>query len=971
MRRVLPLVICVLFLTPAFAQAQQKRPLDHDAYDSWNSIQGRAVSDDGRWVLYSHDPQEGDSELHVRDLRSNVDHVVPRGETAQFADNGRFVVFLIKPELALVREAQQEDGGRDSVPNDTLGILTLATGDVFKVERVKSFELPEDEGGWVAFLFEEEQAEADSSESGNEERPAAGPSGRAGGRPRGGRRGGGGNGDEKQDGTVLVLRELSSGTELRYEMALEYVFAKNGRHLAYTASSKDSTADGAFLVNVGDENVATMLSGSGDYKAPVFDEDGEQVAFLSNRDDYSAEQPSFTLYHYRAGSNAAVGVATEGTSGLPQGWWVSDNGDLSFSDSGERLFFGTAPRPEPEPEEETPEWENVEVDVWNWRDPLLQPNQLVERQSELDRTYQAVVHVADGSVVQLANIEIPTVDVGSKGDADIAVASTNMPYRQRISWDSPGYNDVYLIDVNTGASEMILEELHGRGVELSPDVSYMTWWDGQKEAWFALSVNGGEPINLSSGIPHPVFDESDDHPMIPGSYGSGGWTEDDQLFLVYDKHDVWAVDPTGGQAPRNITEGLGRRENLRFRYVRVDPDEEFLSQGDPILLSAFDLDSKDAGFYRDRVTGDGAPERLVMMPYSFGGGRFGGGVTKAEEADVYLFAKQSFQEFPDLWVSDLSFGNMRKISDANPQQAEYSWGSAELTYWESTDGEPLTGILVKPEGFDPAQKYPMMVYFYETNSDGLHSYSRPFGGGSSVSLSFYASRGYVVFVPDIHYRDGYPGESAFDCVVPGVQSVVAQGFIDRDKIGVQGHSWGGYQIAYLVTKTDIFAAAEAGAPVSNMTSAYGGIRWQTGVSRMMQYERTQSRIGGTLWDKLPLYMENSPLFSAPRVNTPLLMMHNDADGAVPWYQGIEYFVALRRLQKPVWMLNYNGEAHGLRKYPNQKDWQARMQQFYDHYLMGAAAPVWLAEGVPAVQKGKTLGLELVGEQPDTTRSLIP
>jgi dienelactone hydrolase len=968
MRRSLSFVVCMLFLIPTLAQAQQKRPLDHDAYDAWNSIQGRAISDDGRWVLYSHDPSEGDSELHVRDLRSNVDHVVSRGESARFSQDDRFVVFLIKPELALEREAEGENGGGDSAPKDSLGILNLASGAVFKVDRVKSFELPEEEGGWVAFLLEEAPTGADSmggDTEGGEERPSRG--------RRGGSRGGDDDDDddEKVDGTILVLRELTSGAEQRFENVLEYTFAKTGQRLAYTASSKDSTADGAFLVNVGDAASATMLSGVGDYKAPTFDEVGEQVAFLSNRDDYAADQPSYTLYHYRVGADGATAMASEGTSGIQQGWWVSDNGDLSFSDNGERLFFGTAPRPEPEPEEETPEWEEVEVDVWNWRDPLLQPNQLVQRQRELDRTYQAVVHVADSRVIQLAQVEIPEVSVGANGDADIAVASTNMPYRQRISWDSPGYSDVYSIDVNTGSSEMILEELHGGGAQLSPGLGYVTWWDGHEEAWFAQSVTGGGPINLTSGIPYPVFDESDDHPMIPGSYGSAGWTEGDQLFLVYDKHDVWAVDPTRNQAPRNITEGVGRRDNLRFRYMRVDPDEEFVSASDAILLSAFDMDSKDAGFYRDHVRGDRAPEGLVMMPYSFGGGRFGGGVMKAEDADVYLFARQSFQEFGNLWVSDLSFGNMRKISDANPQQAEYLWGSAELTYWESTDGEPLTGILIKPEDFDPSQKYPMMVYFYETNSDGLHSYRRPFGGGSSISQSFYASRGYVVFVPDIHYRDGYPGESAFDCVVPGVQSIIAKGFIDRDRIGVQGHSWGGYQIAHLVTKTDIFAAAEAGAPVVNMTSAYGGIRWQSGLSRMMQYERTQSRIGGTLWDKLPLYMENSPLFSAPRVNTPLLMLHNDADGAVPWYQGIEYFVALRRLQKPVWMLNYNGEAHGLRQYPNQKDWQLRMQQFYDHYLLGEPAPVWLAEGVPATQKGKTLGLELIGEQPDSTRSLIP
>ncbi len=960
MKRMIPYVF-VFLLVPVSVFAQQKRPLDHDVYDGWKSIQEQRVSNDGRWVLYVLDPQEGDSELHVRDLRSNVDHVVPRGKAARFGHDNRYVVFVIKPELALVREHQAENGGVEGEPKDSLGFLDLRSGEIERVERVKSYKLPDDEGGWVAYLLEEERAETDTTESEIEEvgEPGAGQ----------------GSGrevraedddEEKEAGTVLVLRELTSGVERRYENVMEYEFAKDGGRLAYTASSKDSTADGAFLVAVGSVEPTTVLSGPGDYGSPTFDASGEQIAFLANLEDYSADQPAFSLYHYRVGDETATAVASEGRAGIPEDWWVSENGELSFSEDGTRLFFGTAPRPEPEPEEEPPEWEEVKVDIWNWRDPLLQPNQLVQLENELNRTYQAVVHLSGGRVVQLAREDMPNVEVGSNGDVDVALAVTNMPYRQRISWDSPAYYDVYLVDVNSGNRRMVLEELQGRGADISPGGDYFTWWDGHDLAWYAMSTEGGEPINLTSGIPHPVHDESDDYPMIPGSYGSAGWTDHDGLFLLYDKYDVWAVDPTGTQGPRSVTEGAGRRDNLRFRYVSVDPDEEFVAEDDPLLLSAFDMDNKDAGFYRDRVSGEGQPERLIMVAKSFGGRWTGPRVIKAEDANVYIYTQQSFQEFPDLWASNLSFGNRRKVSDANPQLAEYLWGTAELTHWQSTDGEPLTGLLYKPENFDPNQKYPMMVYFYETYSDRLHSFHSPFGGGSSISESFYVSRGYVVFVPDIHYRVGYPGESAFDCVVSGVQSVVAQGFVDSDRIGVQGHSWGGYQIAYLVTKTDIFAAAEAGAPVVNMTSAYGGIRWASGLSRMMQYERTQSRIGGSLWEELPLYLENSPLFSADRVNTPVLMLHNDEDGAVPWYQGIEYFVALRRLHKPAWLFNYNGEAHGLRKYQNQKDWQVRMQQYFDHYLKDSPAPVWLVEGVPAVKKDKTLGLELVGEESDSS-----
>ena len=274
------------------------------------------------------------------------------------------------------------------------------------------------------------------------------------------------------------------------------------------------------------------------------------------------------------------------------------------------------------------------------------------------------------------------------------------------------------------------------------------------------------------------------------------------------------------------------------------------------------------------------------------------------------------------------------------------------------DGKPIDGLLYKPENFDLKKKYPLLSYFYERNSDNLHRYSPPAPPSSSVNISLYVSNGYVVFVPDIRYQVGYPGKSAYDCVVPGILNLVQQGYIDSSKIGIQGHSWGGYQVAYLVSRTKMFAAAESGAPVSNMTSAYGGIRWESGMSRMFQYEKTQSRIGATLWENPTLYLENSALFSAPNIETPLLILHNDADGAVPWYQGIELFVALRRLQKPAWMLNYNGEPHGIRQRKNQKDFAIRMMQFFDHFLKGAPAPEWMSKGIPATEKGKTMRYEL-------------
>ncbi len=170
--------------------------------------------------------------------------------------------------------------------------------------------------------------------------------------------------------------------------------------------------------------------------------------------------------------------------------------------------------------------------------------------------------------------------------------------------------------------------------------------------------------------------------------------------------------------------------------------------------------------------------------------------------------------------------------------------------------------------------------------------------------------------------------------------------MDEKNIGIQGHSWGGYQIAYMVTQTTRFKAAEDGAPVVNMISAYDGIRWGAGIPRQFQYEKTQSRIGGTPWQYPLRYIENSPIFMVDKISTPLLILHNDADDAVPWYQGIEFYLALRRLGKEAYLYTYNGEPHHLRRRPNQKDYAIRMMQFFDYELKGATKPVWMEKGVP-------------------------
>jgi len=968
--RCLALLLLLTLPAAAWAQEGSKKPLDHDAYDIWNSIGSRVVSPDGTWVVYEVSPGEGDGILRIRTLSDGGEDamVVDRGADPAITPDSRFLIFTIEPMEAVVDSLEAEGTRGDDLPKDSLGIVDLSrlasgSAEVVRRPRVRSWEIPEDEGAYLAYLLEEEEAEEEEAEPSEEEMEE----------PRGPEPEGQEEAEEeeerdKEEGTPLIFRDLQSGSETRFEDVTAYAFSEEGAWLVYTASNEEGTADGIYAVDTDSGEARGVLAGEGEYTGMTIADDEDRLAFLTNRDDWEADQPEFTLYHAMLDGGEAQVVARQGTPGIPDGWWVSEHGDPAFSDDGTRLFFGTAPRPEPEPEEEVPEDERVVVDIWNWKDPLIQPMQKVRADRERERTYLAYASTGDWRVVQLATEEIREVVVPAEGEGDVAAGLATLKYGPLVSHDAT-YGDIYLIDMATGEAELVVEKLRNPGLSyrggFSPDGRYLYYWEGFVEDWFVMDVEERVARNVTEDLPHPVWDELDDHPQTPPPYGAAGWLEDDQAFLVYDRFDLWSVDPTNSRPPENLTEGVGRENNIRFRYV--DPEADYsgfggaLDDSDPIpadedvLLSAFHIYTKQDGFYRDRFDGARPPRQLLMEDFAFSTPR------KPDEADLYVLTRQTFEEYPDLWVTDLDFQDWDRISHANPQQAEYLWGSAELVEWTSNDGIPLQGVLIKPENFDPSEEYPMMVYFYERMSDRLHRYTTIRPGGSSVIPAFYVSRGYVFFIPDIPYEIGHPGESALDAVVPGVLKVVDEGYVDSDRIGVQGHSWGGYQIAYMITRTNLFAAAEAGAPVSNMTSAYGGIRWGSGMSRQFQYERTQSRIGGSLWEETLRYLNNSPLFEADKIRTPLLMMHNDEDTAVPWYQGIEMYMAMRRLERPVWLLNYNGEPHGLRRDANRKDWMIRMQQFFDHYLKGAPAPVWMEEGVPAVEKGRNLGLELTGE----------
>lgn len=915
-----------------------KKPITQDTYDEWRTISGATLSNDGKWVAYTVSPVVGEGWLMVRATSGNTEYAnIARGFTgrpqlmpaadssaqfsaapAQFSADSRFVAFTVYPPRADVERARARRG--TPAPRNGLGIVNVADGSVTRIANVRSFRLARNGGKYLAYLLEDTTATARPGQGGNgtAAQPQAGP--------------------RRDYGNTLVLRDLAEGSEVRIEGVTNYTFDENEQWLGYTVTTRDGVNNGAFVRQLASGTVTTLLAGTATYRGLTFDRAGAQVAFVSDLND-STPRPRFSLYHASlkpAKGKPVTARRLVAPADAPAGLLLADRGQVAFTREGNALLFAFGNVPA----DSIPADSLVDkavYDLWHWQDAQIMTQQKVTANRDRNRTYTALYTLAANRWTKLANDSLRVV---VSNDGKRVLGLNSLQYAIPQFWGE-GATDAYLIDPLTGARTLIAKQLDGQA-QLSPGANYVTWFENGQ--WVAYATATGRKTVLTDKLPVKFQNEEFDSPDVPPPYGLGGWTDGDKRLLVYDRFDVWEIDPSGVMAPRNLTDGEGRRAGMTFRVVDLDRDDPFLDSRTPLLLRAVDTLTKASGFWRDRIGGDGAPEKIVMADRNFAG------LQKARNAEQYLLTQSTFREFPDLWTgTDLA--STTKISNANPQDAEYPRGSVELVSWFNGDGIPLRGLLYKPENFDPSKQYPMIVYFYEKLTDGLHNYQAP-SGRNTVNPLVYNSLGYVVFMPDIVYTDGQPGPSAAKSIIPGVQALIQKGFVDPRRVGITGQSWGGYQSAYLITVTNMFAAAVPNATVVNMTSAYGGIRWQSGLARTFQYEHTQSRIGGSLWQYPERYIENSPLFRLDRVTTPVLFMANDNDGAVPWYQGIEFYVAMRRLQKEAYMVVYNGDEHNPTKRANQKDIDRKMQEFFAVKLQGAEPPSWMVRGIPFLEKGR-------------------
>lgn len=944
-KRALIFILWILLIIPIYAVQEEKsalkkpRPIETlEDILAWKSIRAATVSNNGQWFAYNLSPTEGDSEVIIRQTKGEKEYRFPIGEAARsafggisFSEDSKWVGYTVYPKR---EEAKKLKKQKKKLYNK-VELLNLSSGKKAEFDKTKKFAFSRENSRWM--VLQKYPPESQAKEK------------------------------EKWSGSDLILHELASSKELNIGNVSEFAFDKKGRWLAWIVDAKDMSGNGIQLRNMNTGVILPIENDKAVYKRLNWTEKGDGLVVLKGKKDENFEDKLFSVVGFSKFSSPSpkkiIYDPTEDKD-FPEGMTISPNRTPTWTEGLSGILFGIhevkkkekkekdkakekekikkakdKPEETPEKKKEAPKPaakkdEDVElpdVVIWHWLDKRLQSMQQVQAGRDKNFNYLCIYQVKEKKFLRLADDELRRVDAAPKHRW--AIGRDNREYELTGNLEGRRYQDIYVVDLKTGARKLALKKYRWF-FTTSPDGTHFLFYkDGH---YYTYEMATGKKYNITKDVPTSFINEEDDHNVIkPPIRTRYGWVKDGVSVLLYDNWDVWNVPVHGGKGT-NLTV-RGKKEGIRYRSrFRLDPEEKGIDLKKPLYISTYGEWTKKGGVAR---IDKGKPGAKMLL---WDDARFS--IRKAKKADVYLYTRQTYKDYSDYWVTDKSLKKGKKITEANPQQKEFLWSDGSILIdYKSDKGDKLQGALFLPANYEKGKSYPTIVYIYEKVSQGLNRYYAPSARGFNKTV--YTSRGYAVLMPDIVYKVNDPGMSSVWCVLPAIKAAIATGVVDKDSIGIHGHSWGGYQSSFLVTQTDIFKACVTGAPLTNMISMYSSIYWNSGSANQPIFESSQGRFTGGYWENIEAYTRNSPVYYAKNVKTPLIILHNDKDGAVDWNQGIEYFNTLRRLGKSVIMLQYKGENHGLRKPANQKDYYTRMREFFDHHLRGKPAPKWLTEGI--------------------------
>ncbi len=909
-------ITCIIF-SIAFVNLNAKKPFTHDDAMKFKSIRSTIVTNNGKWVAYTSFPDRGDGELTVISPNDTNKIIIPRGDRPQFTNDGFWLAAYINPKMIDFENAKSP---KDK-PKSGMALLRNSTGNIVEFENIKKFQFSND-SKWLLY----QKNNDDNIKSDNMKM--------------------------KNIGSEFTIRHLLSGTEIKVPFVSEFLIDSASTVLFYTISSPDGKRDGVYWRNLKEEFIPESSINTVDnnaYSGLAWNTNRKILAYISTslRKDGRTDNGSILLWNFNDPGLTQFAVTSQS---VKSGYYIPSINTTKWTEDGQKLFFGIKPINE----KDTADIEDIKFTesnfynqdtilynaddyIWHWNDNRISTNQRNWWDKNKNRTFAAVYDVDTKIYFQLADENIQ--DVRYSDNSQTTIGYDDTPYLRTSTWGG-FYTDLYVFDLNNGHKKKIADSLI-EAASLSPLGKYVVFFKDKN--WWVYDAIKDTTAMLTSKLKIPFYDVDNDIPFEPGSYGVAGWFEGDRSVLINEKYDIYRFSPSEPGSFLNQTATVGRKFGIQFRIKNLNPDKKFFNERDTLYMHGYNERSKSTNMYLLETHIMGGINITTESGVGFKDYKNYFIVAKPKYADLLIYSKESFDEFPDLWIGNIFMDSSHRISDVNPQMKDFIWGTTEQVRWKPPVGDTLDGYLIKPDNFNPNKKYPVLVYFYEKFSEQTYRFYQPRINHRPL-YQVYLGEGYLVFVPDIVYRAGRPGTDATEAITSGVQTLIDRGIADPSKICIQGHSWGAYQTAYIITQTDMFAAASAGAPVGNMTSAYSQIRTESGLARQFQYEHYQSRIGGNLWDSLDSYMRNSPVFQAQKTKTPLLILHGDNDEAVPFAQGVELFLAMRRLSKNCVLVEYKNEPHHPRKYENKLDWAVKMKEWFDHYVLGKPAPKWITEG---------------------------
>ncbi|CAN5663520.1 prolyl oligopeptidase family serine peptidase [soil metagenome] len=933
----------LVFLTLAVpAAAQQKPTLKAADYAKWESIGATELSPDGRWIAYVISRVDDDGELRFRAIADDSTHVVRHAYRPIFSADGRWLAYGIGVSQA---ERERVEKANQTV-RSKVGIVDLRAGTTTVVDNIASYDFSGDSRYLALRGFAVR--------------------------------------DKKSKGVDLIVRDLTRGTDMNFGNVAAHGWQDRGGLLAMIIDADNKAGNGVQLFDPRTGVLRTLESDTAEYTGLTWRKASDDLAVLRIVSDDRYEDPSHTAIAWRgvAGSRMTQLRFDHATrSDFPTGHRIVDGRDLRWTDDGATIYFGIREhtlKPGKAAAADTATSDSAStvsitvadsttadttaagraaarataqkrdepagVEVWHSADVDIIPEQKVRANMERNRSMLSAWHLNGDRFVRIATdlAEDATLSGGR-----MAVVLDGQPYgRDRMF--GPVYRDVYTVDVTTGERTRAVERVQYQYGPSSATGRYLLYnRDGD---YWTFDTQTGRHTNITKDLPTSFVNLDNDLTISEKPpFGTGGWTTGDRSVLLYDKYDIWEVRPDGSRGV-NLTNGASDR--IRYRRMWLDPEHRIVDMSRPVYVSLYGEWTKQFGY--GRIRSGAAPERLVFMDRNIT--RLG----KAKEADVYYYRMEAFDESPNWYVGGPGLADARRVTDTNAFQKDYAWGRSELIDFTNTQGRELQAALHYPANYEPGRRYPMVVYYYEITSNQIHSYSVP-SLTSPYNPTVFTQNGYFVLRPDIVYRGRNPGVSAVEALIPAVDRVIEMGMVDGDRVGLVGHSWGGYQTAFTVTQTDRFRAAVAGAPLTNLISMYLSIYWNSGSTDARIFEISQGRMEVPFWEDTESYIRNSPVFHIERMNTPLLVAFGDKDGAVEFNQGVEMYNAARRAGKDMVLLVYEGENHSLARKPNQLDYHRRIQEWFGHYLKDEPAPEWMVKGVNHIARQRELDLIRRGE----------